>query len=76
MAEHEYQYDKICGFIVYKHIFRQEKFDGYSDASSAKFNKIIKTEFRNSQRKNYYHNRLNSTERCKEGFRTDCQECQ
>jgi hypothetical protein len=48
MSEHDYKYEKICGFIIYKHLFRNEKFDNELDTTSTKFNRIIKTEFRNS----------------------------
>lgn len=48
MSENDYQYDKIYGFMVKKHLFREEKFDWFNDTTSTKFNKIIETGFRNS----------------------------
>ncbi len=51
MTQHEYKYDRICGYVLYKHLFKGKDFSKKESTGSKKFNKVIKTELQNSKKK-------------------------
>lgn len=51
MTQHEYKYDRICGYVVYKYLFKSKDFSKKESSGSKQFNKIIKTELLNNKKK-------------------------